>query len=62
MNFYTSIDFQAKSKDEIEESLTCGLVKGHAYAVTAIQAVELNTATNGQIIRFVFLQKTEVFF
>ncbi|VDK84709.1 unnamed protein product, partial [Litomosoides sigmodontis] len=32
----------AKSKDEIEVTLECGLVKGHAYAVTAVRFVELN--------------------
>ncbi|EJD74438.1 calpain-5 [Loa loa] len=33
----------AKNKEEIEETLECGLVKGHAYAVTAVRFIELNT-------------------
>uniref|UniRef100_A0AAF5PJC4 Calpain catalytic domain-containing protein n=3 Tax=Wuchereria bancrofti TaxID=6293 RepID=A0AAF5PJC4_WUCBA len=33
----------AKNKEEIEEVLGCGLVKGHAYAVTAVRFIELNT-------------------
>uniref|UniRef100_A0A158R453 Calpain catalytic domain-containing protein n=1 Tax=Syphacia muris TaxID=451379 RepID=A0A158R453_9BILA len=32
----------AKHKDEIEESLDCGLVIGHAYAVTAVRLIELD--------------------
>ncbi|CAG9532196.1 unnamed protein product [Cercopithifilaria johnstoni] len=31
-----------KNKEEIEETLECGLVKGHAYAVTAVRFIELN--------------------
>lgn len=31
-----------KNKEEIEESLDCGLVKGHAYAVTAVRLIELD--------------------
>ncbi|KAJ1363329.1 Calpain-5 [Parelaphostrongylus tenuis] len=36
----------AKSKDEIEQTLDCGLVKGHAYAVTAVRYVELDAKSN----------------
>ncbi|KJH44362.1 calpain family cysteine protease [Dictyocaulus viviparus] len=36
----------AKSKDEIEQTLDCGLVKGHAYAVTAVRYVELDAQSN----------------
>ncbi|CAB3406202.1 unnamed protein product [Caenorhabditis bovis] len=32
----------ARTKEEVEESLTCGLVKGHAYAVTAVLTVDLD--------------------
>uniref|UniRef100_A0A0N4Z0X0 Calpain catalytic domain-containing protein n=1 Tax=Parastrongyloides trichosuri TaxID=131310 RepID=A0A0N4Z0X0_PARTI len=32
----------AQSKEEIEESLECGLVKGHAYAVTAVRYIDLD--------------------
>uniref|UniRef100_A0A914CZX1 Calpain catalytic domain-containing protein n=1 Tax=Acrobeloides nanus TaxID=290746 RepID=A0A914CZX1_9BILA len=32
----------AKSKEDIEKSLSCGLVKGHAYAVTAVRYIELD--------------------
>jgi len=32
----------AKNKDEIEKSLRCGLVKGHAYAVTMVRYIELD--------------------
>ncbi|KAL3989271.1 Calpain-5 [Acanthocheilonema viteae] len=31
-----------KNKEEIEETLECGLVKGHAYAITAVRFVEVN--------------------
>lgn len=34
--------FQAKNKDEIEKSLSCGLVKSHAYAVTMVRYIELD--------------------
>lgn len=39
---FAPLDFQAKNKEEIEESLECGLVKGHAYAVTAVRFIELD--------------------
>lgn len=42
MKLLRSLFFKAKSKDEIEVTLECGLVKGHAYAVTAVRFVELN--------------------
>ncbi|GMT04963.1 hypothetical protein PENTCL1PPCAC_27137 [Pristionchus entomophagus] len=32
----------ARTKEEIEMSLDCGLVKGHAYAVTAVRFIELS--------------------
>ncbi|CEF61728.1 Peptidase C2, calpain, catalytic domain and Peptidase C2, calpain, large subunit, domain III and Peptidase C2, calpain, domain III and Peptidase C2, calpain family-containing protein [Strongyloides ratti] len=32
----------AQNKEEIEESLVCGLVKGHAYAVTAVRYIDLD--------------------
>uniref|UniRef100_A0A915DMK4 Calpain catalytic domain-containing protein n=1 Tax=Ditylenchus dipsaci TaxID=166011 RepID=A0A915DMK4_9BILA len=32
----------AKSKEDIEKSLDCGLVKGHAYAVTAVRYIDLD--------------------
>ncbi|CAJ0951633.1 unnamed protein product, partial [Mesorhabditis belari] len=32
----------ARTKEEIEETLDCGLVKGHAYAVTDVRFIELN--------------------
>ncbi|KAK0403836.1 hypothetical protein QR680_017149 [Steinernema hermaphroditum] len=32
----------AKNKEDIEKSLDCGLVKGHAYAVTAVRFVDLD--------------------
>uniref|UniRef100_A0AC34RFW6 Calpain catalytic domain-containing protein n=1 Tax=Panagrolaimus sp. JU765 TaxID=591449 RepID=A0AC34RFW6_9BILA len=32
----------AKNKEEIEKSLRCGLVKGHAYAVTMVRYIELD--------------------
>ncbi|VDD87839.1 unnamed protein product [Enterobius vermicularis] len=38
----------AKNKDEIEESLDCGLVKGHAYAVTAVRLIELDAKQPSQ--------------
>lgn len=28
--------------DDVEKSLSCGLVKGHAYAVTAVRYIELD--------------------
>uniref|UniRef100_A0A915AZC1 Calpain catalytic domain-containing protein n=2 Tax=Parascaris univalens TaxID=6257 RepID=A0A915AZC1_PARUN len=31
-----------KKKEEIEETLSCGLVKGHAYAVTAVRYIDLD--------------------
>ncbi|VDO42513.1 unnamed protein product [Haemonchus placei] len=36
----------ARSKGDIEEALECGLVKGHAYAVTAVRYVELDAKTD----------------
>ena len=33
---------EAKNKDEIEQALDCGLVKGHAYAVTAVRLIALD--------------------
>ncbi|VDO28898.1 unnamed protein product [Onchocerca flexuosa] len=36
----------AKNKKEIEETLECGLVKGHAYAVTAVRFIELNAKSH----------------
>ncbi|CAJ0609766.1 unnamed protein product [Cylicocyclus nassatus] len=36
----------ANTKDEIEQTLSCGLVKGHAYAVTAVKYVELDANSN----------------
>ncbi|KAK6762376.1 hypothetical protein RB195_023187 [Necator americanus] len=36
----------ANTKDEIEQTLGCGLVKGHAYAVTAVKYVELDAESN----------------
>ncbi|WKY17158.1 hypothetical protein Q1695_001628 [Nippostrongylus brasiliensis] len=39
--------FAAKTKDEIEQTLDCGLVKGHAYAVTAVRYVELDARSGG---------------
>uniref|UniRef100_A0A1I7SLZ9 Calpain catalytic domain-containing protein n=2 Tax=Bursaphelenchus xylophilus TaxID=6326 RepID=A0A1I7SLZ9_BURXY len=35
----------AKSKEDIETSLHCGLVVGHAYAVTAVRYIQLDTAS-----------------
>lgn len=35
-------NLQAKTKEEIEMSLDCGLVKGHAYAVTAVRFIEVS--------------------
>ncbi|TKR80373.1 hypothetical protein L596_014456 [Steinernema carpocapsae] len=32
----------AKNKEDIEKSLDCGLVKGHAYAVTAVRYIDLD--------------------
>lgn len=31
----------ARTKEEIEESLDCGLVKGHAYAVSAVCTIDV---------------------
>ncbi|VDK45556.1 unnamed protein product, partial [Cylicostephanus goldi] len=42
----------ANTKDEIEQTLSCGLVKGHAYAVTAVKYVELDANS----IRMIRLQ------
>ncbi|KHJ94837.1 calpain family cysteine protease [Oesophagostomum dentatum] len=36
----------ANTKEEIEQTLDCGLVKGHAYAVTAVKYVELDAKSN----------------
>ncbi|KAK6058855.1 calpain family cysteine protease [Cooperia oncophora] len=36
----------ARSTSEIEQALDCGLVKGHAYAVTAVKYVELDAEPN----------------
>uniref|UniRef100_A0A8R1XSZ6 Calpain catalytic domain-containing protein n=1 Tax=Onchocerca volvulus TaxID=6282 RepID=A0A8R1XSZ6_ONCVO len=36
----------AKNKEEIEETLECGLVKGHAYAVTAVRFIELDAKSH----------------
>lgn len=47
---------QAKTKDEIEQTLDCGLVKGHAYAVTAVRYVELDAKAVG--FRLVLLYVT----
>ncbi|KAI1703875.1 calpain family cysteine protease domain-containing protein [Ditylenchus destructor] len=32
----------AKNKEDVEKSLKCGLVKGHAYAVTAVRYIDLD--------------------
>lgn len=41
MKFF-EIFFKAKNKEEIEQTLECGLVKGHAYAVTAVRFIEIS--------------------
>ena len=38
------LSIQARTKEEIEQTLDCGLVKGHAYAVTAVKIVELESS------------------
>lgn len=35
----------ARTKEEIEESLDCGLVKGHAYAVSAVCTIDVSNPT-----------------
>jgi len=36
----------AARREEIEQSLDCGLVKGHAYAVTAVRYIDLDAGGN----------------
>ncbi|KAK6030090.1 calpain family cysteine protease, partial [Ostertagia ostertagi] len=62
MRLFDSVTLKARSKGEIEEALDCGLVKGHAYAVTAVRYVELDAKssvfshTNNIRIRMIRLQ------
>lgn len=39
----------AKTKDEIEQSLDCGLVKGHAYAVSAVLDIDLDASSSSHL-------------
>uniref|UniRef100_A0A1I7WSF7 Calpain catalytic domain-containing protein n=1 Tax=Heterorhabditis bacteriophora TaxID=37862 RepID=A0A1I7WSF7_HETBA len=43
-----------KTKDEIEQTLDCGLVKGHAYAVTAVRFVELDAKSSNGFSSLIF--------
>ncbi|CAJ0558024.1 unnamed protein product, partial [Mesorhabditis spiculigera] len=47
----------ARTKEEIEETLACGLVKGHAYAVTDVRFIELDA--KGRSLTTFLLGKTE---
>ncbi len=47
---------QPKDKDDIEKTLDCGLVKGHAYAVTAVRYIELD-AKHRSIIFFASVER-----
>ncbi|CAD6191364.1 unnamed protein product [Caenorhabditis auriculariae] len=49
----------ARTKEEIEESLDCGLVKGHAYAVSAVLSIDLNRIPNRSSIRSLLLGSKE---
>jgi len=48
---------QAKSHDELEETTELGLIKGHAYAVTAIRKVQL---TGGGLFRQDYLDMVQL--
>uniref|UniRef100_A0A914UYZ2 Calpain catalytic domain-containing protein n=1 Tax=Plectus sambesii TaxID=2011161 RepID=A0A914UYZ2_9BILA len=45
-----------KDKDDIEKPLECGLVKGHAYAVTDVRYIELDAKNRG-ILFFVAAER-----
>lgn len=53
---YNVADLQPKDKDDIEKPLECGLVKGHAYAVTDVRYIELDAKSRG-IIFFVAAER-----
>lgn len=44
---FEKLSFQAKTAEEFEQPLECGLVKGHLYAVTAIKRLALDAQYTG---------------
>ncbi|EFP00613.1 hypothetical protein CRE_16588 [Caenorhabditis remanei] len=47
----------ARTKEEIEESLDCGLVKGHAYAVSAVCTIDVSNPTQRSLTSYLLGSK-----
>lgn len=47
----------ARTKEEIEESLDCGLVKGHAYAVSAVCTIDVSNPQQRSLTSYIMGSK-----